>query len=116
MLRSSLLGIGSGLRLAFLPIFDKNADAVTIKTPITESGDDPNETGWDRVRAIFQATYAKMEFCSSYVTVCFDFDIVSLQGALFDIRRVERHESCWFCWYHFRWHLWWNVEGPSRLV
>jgi len=56
MLRATLVGLGSGLRLGFTPIFEPSLDAVTIKTPITESGDDPNETGWDRVRAIFEST------------------------------------------------------------
>lgn len=64
MIRSTLVGLGAGLRFAFVPLFGPSPDAVIIKTPTTESDDGPEETGWDRVWAIFQSTYAQIELFS----------------------------------------------------
>lgn len=54
MFRSTLVGIGSSLRYAILPIFDRDNDAVTITTPTTESRSEIAETGFERVRNIFR--------------------------------------------------------------
>jgi hypothetical protein len=56
MLRSTLVGIGSGLRYAILPIFEANPDAITISTPITQNRPESGGTGIDRVLDIFRDT------------------------------------------------------------
>lgn len=57
MLRNTIVGIGGGMRLAFLPIFDRDPDSITIQTSTTEERPNEFRTGYERVVDIFRPKY-----------------------------------------------------------